>query len=112
MQVEYKTISTIEFDPLTQSYKSVDKEVEDISASFKSLLSLSSDEDSSEQGGLLNLTQSTQQTQPFNDFSSNLQAYRFRQNEAEVLKAQEASKMLNDDLSKEAKLGSLLSSIL
>ena len=34
MQVSYKTVSSLEFDVLTGSYKQVDKQVEDTSGGF------------------------------------------------------------------------------
>ena len=48
MQVNYKTISSLEFDVLSGSYKKVEKQVEDTSSSsFSSLLEASSSTDNS-----------------------------------------------------------------
>lgn len=94
MQVAYKTISLLEFDPLTQTYKSVTKQVEDTSAttsSFLNLLGSSNNSEESSEQDLLGTTQTSQNSSQeiFSDFNSNLLAYRFRQNENELLAHQE-----------------------
>lgn len=58
MQVSYKTISTLEFDVLTNSYKTVDKQVEDTSGGFSDnafyelLMGLESGKDGSDSLGI------------------------------------------------------------
>lgn len=97
MQVSYKTISSLEFDVLSGTYKQVDKQIEDESASaFAALLEAgnSSDESGSEVldfgEALQNAnSQNSQSSSSFkSDFTSSLYAYRFRQNEAELLNSQ------------------------
>lgn len=98
MQGIYKTISSLEFDVLSGTYKQVDKQVQDESASvFVTLLEARmSDESGGEvlEFGEALQSSSSQNSQSTNtpsfksDFTSSLYAYRFRQNEAELLNLQ------------------------
>ena len=97
MQVNYKTISSLEFDVLSGSYKKVEKQVEDGSSSFSSLLEASSSTDNSsdpyslsgknyasEPDSMASLSfggDSPSKNSFSNDFSTSLQAYKFRQDE-------------------------------
>lgn len=97
MQVNYKTISVLEFDVLTGTYKNVEKEVEDTSGSaidnsFFELLTGANEGDegknsyspSSESAFDLNEPlQASSITEPVNDnLTSNFYALRFRQDES------------------------------
>lgn len=119
MQVNYKTISSLEFDVLSGSYKQVEKQVEDTSSSsFSSLLEASSSTDNSsdpyslsgknyasEPDIMASLSfggDSPSKNSFSNDFSTSLQAYKFRQDEQNILNKKEEGSSTNkstlDDL--------------
>lgn len=111
MQVNYKTISSLEFDVLSGSYKKVEKQVEDDSSSFSSLLEASSSTDNSsdpyslsgknyasEPDSMASLSfggDSPSKNSFSNDFSTSLQAYKFRQDEQNILNKKEEGSSTN-----------------
>lgn len=111
MQVNYKTISSLEFDVLSGSYKKVEKQVEDGSSSFSSLLEASSSTDNSsdpyslsgknyasEPDIMASLSfggDSPSKNSFSNDFSTSLQAYKFRQDEQNILNKKEEGSSTN-----------------
>lgn len=111
MQVNYKTISSLEFDVLSGSYKKVEKQVEDGSSSFSSLLEASSSTDNSsdpyslsgknyasEPDIMTSLSfggDSPSKNSFSNDFSTSLQAYKFRQDEQNILNKKEEGSSTN-----------------
>ncbi|TQR31275.1 hypothetical protein DMB92_06175 [Campylobacter sp. MIT 99-7217] len=106
MQVNYKTISSMEFDVLSGTYKKVDKEVEDTSGALFANLFEAGKEEKTEAKEALQTSSNTASSSSnslFDNLASNVQTLRFRQNENEVLKAQEelknADSNLNDLLS-------------
>lgn len=98
MQVNYKTISSVEYDVLSGTYKKVDKEVEDTSSStsFSNLLSSGASEEQESYNEFSLRAKPTLSAQNFaDDFTSNLYALRFRENESQILEAQEAENTQN-----------------
>ncbi len=109
MQVNYKTISSVEYDVLSGTYKKVNKEVEDNSGtSFSQLLSGASQEEQSYDEFSLRAKPTLSTQNLADDFTSSLYALRFRGNEAQLLKAQEAE---NSQGNSEKNLNNLFSSI-
>lgn len=114
MQVSYKTVSSLEFDVLTGSYKQVDKQVEDTSGGFADnafyeLLMGLNESDGSKSAYEMGDDSSFKMSEPLEakslsvsndeqlssrlslaDLNSNLYSLRFGQNES--LKAMEAGK--------------------
>lgn len=98
MQVNYKTISAMEFDVLTGTYKQVDKQVEDTSgaftdnAFFELLMGANDGQGQGDSGYTSNADTAFDMSAPLKDsFSaeplddsanSNLYALRFRQNDS------------------------------
>lgn len=118
MQVNYKTISSFEFDALSGTYKKVNKEVEDTSASsvdFESLLSAGGEAEkntdllSKISNGINNLSANNPSQGVFDNMSSNIFAYKFRQNESELIKAAETK--ANNEKGDTNAIGDLLSQI-
>ncbi|EAI3763514.1 hypothetical protein XJ74_04195 [Campylobacter coli] len=125
MQVNYRTISSYEYDAISGQYKQVDKQVEDYSSTsdsdFIDILSRLEENSgtSSAEENLQNNTQSSNSNSSQYAQMSSMYAYRFRQNEGELsLKAQSAS-VHNDLLNQNANgqntdsslLGDLLNAI-
>lgn len=97
MQVNYRTISSYEYDSVSGVFKEVDKEVEDTSgsnSSFMDMLSGVEQEESDmsvEQSNSNNSSANSTNQSPYANMSS-AYAYRFRQNEEETsLKAQQTN---------------------
>lgn len=122
MQVNYRTISSYEYDAISGQYKQVDKQVEDYSSTsdsdFIDILSKLEENSgtSSAEENLQNNTQSSNSN--FSQYAqmSSMYAYRFRQNEGELsLKAQSASvhnDLLNQNANGQNKDSSLLGDLL
>ncbi|HEG8451745.1 TPA: hypothetical protein SF279_000881 [Campylobacter coli] len=122
MQVNYRTISSYEYDAISGQYKQVDKQVEDYSSTsdsdFIDILS-KLEENSSTSSTEENLQNNTQSSNSnFSQYAqmSSMYAYRFRQNEGELsLKAQSASvhnDLLNQNANGQNKDSSLLGDLL
>ncbi len=79
MQVSYKNISLFEFDALSSSYKEIEKELEDYS--FSSFLQSADLQELSSQ----NYAKDSDFVSFSNDFTTSLQAYKFRQDEQNIL---------------------------
>lgn len=122
MQVNYRTISSYEYDAISGQYKQVDKQVEDYSSTsdsdFIDILSKLEENSgtSSAEENLQNNTQSSNSNSSQYAQMSSMYAYRFRQNEGELsLKAQSASvhnDLLNHNANGQNKDSSLLSDLL
>ncbi len=122
MQVNYRTISSYEYDAISGQYKQVDKQVEDYSSTsdsdFIDILSKLEENSgaSSAEGNLQNNTQSSNSNSSQYAQMSSMYAYRFRQNEGELsLKAQSASvhnDLLNQNANGQNKDSSLLGDLL
>ncbi|EAH7654311.1 TPA: hypothetical protein RZJ77_001592 [Campylobacter coli] len=122
MQVNYRTISSYEYDAISGQYKQVDKQVEDYSSTsdsdFIDILSKLEENSgtSSAEENLQNNTQSSNSNSSQYAQMSSMYAYRFRQNESELsLKAQSASvhnDLLNQNANGQNKDSSLLGDLL
>ncbi|EAI5930837.1 hypothetical protein CK594_07410 [Campylobacter coli] len=122
MQVNYRTISSYEYDAISGQYKQVDKQVEDYSSTsdsdFIDILSKLEENSStsSAEENLQNNTQSSNSNSSQYAQMSSMYAYRFRQNEGELsLKAQSASAhndLLNQNANGQNKDSSLLGDLL
>ncbi|EAL1484219.1 TPA: hypothetical protein SHD19_001286 [Campylobacter coli] len=122
MQVNYRTISSYEYDAISGQYKQVDKQVEDYSSTsdsdFIDILSKLEENSStsSAEENLQNNTQSSNSNSSQYAQMSSMYAYRFRQNEGELsLKAQSASvhnDLLNQNANGQNKDSSLLGDLL
>ncbi len=122
MQVNYRTISSCEYDAISGQYKQVDKQVEDYSSTsdsdFIDILSKLEENSgtSSAEENLQNNTQSSNSNSSQYAQMSSMYAYRFRQNEGELsLKAQSASvhnDLLNQNANGQNKDSSLLGDLL
>ncbi len=122
MQVNYRTISSYEYDAISGQYKQVDKQVEDYSSTsdsdFIDILSKLEENSGapSAEGNLQNNTQSSNSNSSQYAQMSSMYAYRFRQNEGELsLKAQSASvhnDLLNQNANGQNKDSSLLGDLL
>lgn len=122
MQVNYRTISSYEYDAISGQYKQVDKQVEDYSSAsdsdFIDILSKLEENSgtSSAEENLQNNTQSSNSNSSQYAQMSSMYAYRFRQNEGELsLKAQSASvhnDLLNQNANGQNKDSSLLGDLL
>ncbi|EAI3898757.1 hypothetical protein YN70_007465 [Campylobacter coli] len=122
MQVNYRTISSYEYDAISGQYKQVDKQVEDYSSTsdsdFMDILSKLEENSgtSSTEENLQNNTQSSNSNSSQYAQMSSMYAYRFRQNEGELsLKAQSASvhnDLLNQNANGQNKDSSLLGDLL
>ncbi|HEF2146587.1 TPA: hypothetical protein R8X55_000535 [Campylobacter coli] len=122
MQVNYRTISSYEYDAISGQYKQVDKQVEDYSSTsdsdFMDILSKLEENSgtSSVEENLQNNTQSSNSNSSQYAQMSSMYTYRFRQNEGELsLKAQSASvhnDLLNQNANGQNKDSSLLSDLL
>lgn len=122
MQVNYRTISSYEYDAISGQYKQVDKQVEDYSSTsdsdFIDILSKLEENSgtSSVEENLQNNTQSSNSNSSQYAQMSSMYAYRFRQNEGELsLKAQSASvhnDLLNQNANGQNKDSSLLGDLL
>lgn len=124
MQIAYKTISSVEFDVLSGTYKTVQKQVEDEN-SFSSLLDSSTstsdalslkadgDKSSAKTNSLFDFAGSdTSSTSEFgSDFQTSLYAYRFRQNENELLQAKESNQASLNETKSSNVMNDLLSSL-
>ena len=124
MQINYKTISSLEFDVLSGTYKNVEQQVEDEN-SFSSLLDTAAQADAGDDpfslkastqasGGADTLLQgaSSSQTSDFSsDFQTSLYAYRFKQNEENLLQAKEQSLNASNEKNNQNLMNDLLSSI-
>ncbi|EAI6285542.1 hypothetical protein CY789_03555 [Campylobacter coli] len=122
MQVNYRTISSYEYDAISGQYKQVDKQVEDYSSTsdsdFIDILS-KLEENSSTSSTEENLQNNTQSSNSnFSQYAqmSSMYAYRFRQNEGELsLKTQSVSvhnDLLNQNANGQNKDSSLLGDLL
>ncbi|EAH6039342.1 hypothetical protein V6743_002053 [Campylobacter coli] len=122
MQVNYRTISSYEYDAISGQYKQVDKQVEDYSSTsdsdFIDVLS-KLEENSSTSSTEENLQNNTQSSNSnFSQYAqmSSMYAYRFRQNEGELsLKTQSVSvhnDLLNQNANGQNKDSSLLGDLL
>lgn len=122
MQVNYRTISSYEYDAISGQYKQADKQVEDYSSTsdsdFIDILSKLEENSgtSSAEENLQNNTQSSNSNSSQYAQMSSMYAYRFRQNEGELsLKAQSASvhnDLLNQNANGQNKDSSLLGDLL
>ncbi|EAH8542746.1 hypothetical protein WB704_001101 [Campylobacter coli] len=122
MQVNYRTISSYEYDAISGQYKQVDKQVEDYSSTsdsdFIDILSKLEENSgtSSAEENLQNNTQSSNSNSSQYAQMSSMYAYRFRQNEGELsLKAQSVSvhnDLLNQNANGQNKDSSLLGDLL
>ncbi|ECP6257224.1 hypothetical protein FUD28_03625 [Campylobacter coli] len=122
MQVNYRTISSYEYDAISGQYKQVDKQVEDYSSTsdsdFIDILSKLEENSgtSSAEENLQNNTQSSNSNSSQYAQMSSMYAYRFRQNEGELsLKGQSASvhnDLLNQNANGQNKDSSLLGDLL
>ncbi len=122
MQVNYRTISSYEYDAISGQYKQVDKQVEDYSSTsdsdFIDILSKLEENSgtSNTEENLQNNTQNSNSNSSQYAQMSSMYAYRFRQNEGELsLKAQSASvynDLLNQNANGQNKDSSLLSDLL
>lgn len=115
MQVNYKTISSLEFDVLSGTYKNVEKQVEDSSGSFSGLLELGSSNNTDDPSSLSGKNyvsepsssmasigfggSNSSQVSFSNDFSTSLQAYKFRQDEQNILNKKEQENLSNSQKS-------------
>ncbi|MBC5857877.1 hypothetical protein Cjcuy013_05335 [Campylobacter jejuni] len=106
MQVNYRTISSYEYDAISGQYKQVDKQVEDYSSSGDSdFMDMLNKADEKSNGDALNSGSSFQSNAQNSNLSnyaqmSNVYAYRFRQNEGELsMRAQSAS--VHNDLTQQ-----------
>ncbi|NDJ27239.1 hypothetical protein DMB95_09180 [Campylobacter sp. MIT 12-8780] len=100
MQVNYKTISSMEFDVLSGTYKKVDKQVEDESASlFSQLINNDAEQEQNDLSKLsTDISGFNTSDQSFNDsFNTALQSFRFRQSENEFLKTQSPVNQTQDE---------------
>lgn len=108
MQVNYKTISSYEYDSVSGVFKKVDKEVEDTSgSSFMDMLGGVEQEESDavEQSSSSNSSANSANQSSYANMS-NIYAYRFRQNTDELsLKAEQQTNQ------KDAMLNNLLNTI-
>ncbi|EAJ9149296.1 hypothetical protein B1906_06360 [Campylobacter coli] len=122
MQVNYRTISSYEYDAISGQYKQVDKQVEDYSSTsdsdfidILSKLEENSGTSSTEENLQNNIQNSNSNSSQYAQMSS-MYAYRFRQNEGELsLKAQSASvhnDLLNQNANGQNKDSSLLGDLL
>ncbi|EAK0806658.1 hypothetical protein A0X79_05905 [Campylobacter coli] len=122
MQVNYRTISSYEYDAISGQYKQVDKQVEDYfstsDSDFIDILSKleeNSGTSSTEENLQNNIQNSNSNSSQYAQMSS-MYAYRFRQNEGELsLKAQSASvhnDLLNQNANGQNKDSSLLGDLL
>lgn len=123
MQVNYKTISSLEFDVLTGTYKKVDKEVEDTSGGFtdNAFFELLMGINEGQEQGKSDLTTNAQDIFDKNtplvdksesissEFTSNFYSLRFRQDEG--LKAMEVSGQNNAEQLKNNLFSDLLSAL-
>lgn len=122
MQVNYRTISSYEYDAISGQYKQVDKQVEDYSSTsdsdFIDILSKLEENSStsSTEENLQNNTQSSNSNSSQYAQMSSMYAYRFRQNEGELsLKTQSVSvhnDLLNQNANGQNKDSSLLGDLL
>ncbi|HEH5464102.1 TPA: hypothetical protein SHD38_001653 [Campylobacter jejuni] len=106
MQVNYRTISSYEYDAISGQYKQVDKQIEDYSSSGDSdFMDMLNKADEKSSGDALNSSSSFQSNAQNSNLSnyaqmSNVYAYRFRQNEGELsMRAQSAS--VHNDLTQQ-----------
>ncbi|EDN5889220.1 hypothetical protein [Campylobacter jejuni] len=106
MQVNYRTISSYEYDAISGQYKQVDKQIEDYSSSGDSdFMDMLNKADEKSSGDALNSSSSFQSNGQNSNLSnyaqmSNVYAYRFRQNEGELsMRAQSAS--VHNDLAQQ-----------
>ena len=108
MQVNYRTISSYEYDAISGQYKQVDKQVEDYSSSGDSdFMDMLNKADEKSSGDALNSSSSFQSNAQNSNSNlsnyaqmSNVYAYRFRQNEGELsMRAQSAS--VHNDLAQQ-----------
>ncbi len=98
MQVNYRTISSYEYDAISGQYRQVDKQIKDYSSSGDSdFMDMLNKADEKSSGDALNSSSSFQSNAQNSNLSnyaqmSNVYAYRFRQNEGELsMRAQSAS---------------------
>ncbi|EFS6391790.1 hypothetical protein HW266_001822, partial [Campylobacter jejuni] len=108
MQVNYRTISSYEYDAISGQYKQVDKQIEDYSSSGDSdFMDMLNKADEKSSGDALNSSSSFQSNAQNSNSNlsnyaqmSNVYAYRFRQNEGELsMRAQSAS--VHNDLTQQ-----------
>ncbi|EAC1361713.1 TPA: hypothetical protein SBB75_001744 [Campylobacter jejuni] len=108
MQVNYRTISSYEYDAISGQYKQVDKQIEDYSSSGDSdFMDMLNKADEKSSGDVLNSSSSFQSNAQNSNSNlsnyaqmSNVYAYRFRQNEGELsMRAQSAS--VHNDLTQQ-----------
>ena len=131
MQVSYKTVTSLEFDILTGSYKQVEKQVEDTSGGFADnafyelLMGLNGGDSSAnayEMGdesafklneGLGAKGEQVQNAELMGQDSLNesLYALRFREDESDLLRAKEAFSMPNGEQIKGDLMSELLSAL-
>ena len=131
MQVSYKTVTSLEFDILTGSYKQVEKQVEDTSGGFADnafyelLMGLNGGDSSAnayemgdESAFKLNegLSAKGEQVQNAelmgqNSLNESLYALRFREDEGDLLRAKEAFSMPNGEQIKGDLMSELLSAL-
>ena len=131
MQVSYKTVTSLEFDILTGSYKQVEKQVEDTSGGFADnafyelLMGLNGSDSSAnayEMGdesafklneGLGAKGEQVQNAELMGQDSLNesLYALRFREDEGDLLRAKEAFSMPNGEQIKGDLMSELLSAL-
>ena len=100
MQANYKTISSMEFDVLSGTYKKVDKQVEDESAwLFSRLINSGTEQEQSNLSKLsTDISSFNISDQNFNDsFNTTLQNFRFRQSENVFLKTQSPVNQTQDE---------------
>ncbi len=124
MQVNYRTISSYEYDAISGQYKQVDKQIEDYSSSGDSdFMDMLNKADEKSSGDALNSSSSFQSNAQNSNSNlsnyaqmSNVYAYRFRQNEGELsMRAQSASvhnDLLNQNANGQNKDSSLLGDLL
>ncbi len=135
MQVSYKSVTTLEFDILTGSYKQVEKQVEDTSGGFADnafyelLMGLNGGDSSAnayEMGdesafklneGLgaasaeLKNSETLIGSEAQNSLNESLYALRFREDEGDLLRAKEAFSMPNGEQIKGDLMSELLSAL-
>jgi hypothetical protein len=131
MQVSYKTVTSLEFDILTGSYKQVEKQVEDTSGGFADnafyelLMGLNGGDSSAnayEMGdesafklneGLGAKGEQVQNAELMgqNSLNESLYALRFREDEGDLLRAKEAFSMPNGEQIKGDLMSELLSAL-
>ncbi|TKX28567.1 hypothetical protein [Campylobacter estrildidarum] len=106
MQVNYKTISSYEYDAISGQYKKVDKEVEDYSSNsdFTSLLDKLGENETSQNLDTQKSDQSSNSNHSPSAYAqmSNMYAYRFRQNEGELSLRSQSASVHNDLLNQDA----------